>query len=157
MEVIRIENLYNHKAYLDNVVGWLYSEWGNNNPKYWEAWIKSSLNTVGIPQTYLTFVNDRLAGTYSLWRCDLQSCQDLFPWFGGLYVASPYRGRSFNGCKLGVLMQRHAIGLLRKMNYKEVYLFTEKSPKYYIANGWEIYDVVPDEKDKCVTVCRYNL
>jgi predicted N-acetyltransferase YhbS len=152
---IEIENLKNHPEYVDTVVKWLFSEWGNDNFQFWYSWVKSSLSSYDIPKTYIAFLDKRLVGTYSLWRCDLQSCQDLFPWFGGLYVDSNYRGKEYNGCKLGVYMQKHAIKELRALGYKQVYLFTEKSPKYYIDNGWKLIGTVPDETDMMVSLCKY--
>lgn len=154
---IRIENLANHMKYMTTIVDWLHSEWGNNNYKYWDSWVRSSLSLTDVPCTFIVLVEGELAGTYSLWRCDLQSCQDLFPWFGGLYVSEQFRGKTFNGQKLGVIMQQHAIQMLRHLNYSEVYLFTEKSPAYYNRNGWETLYQTFDELDNVVTVCKYSI
>lgn len=156
MNVI-IKNLKEDPMYIDTVINWLYSEWGNNNHKYWQSWIERSLFSDKIPQTYLLFVDGEIAGTYSLWRCDLQSRQDLFPWFGGLYIDPCFRGKKFNDIKLGVLLQNHAIQQLKKLGFKKAYLYTEKDPKYYISNGWQKFGVAPDEKDNIVTLCAYNI
>lgn len=154
---IKIENLQIHPEYINTVVDWLYSEWGNNNYNYWKSWVKNSLCSNDIPQTFVAFVDGVVAGTYSLWRCDLQSRQDLYPWFGGLYVCPTFRGKIINGFKLGTHLQNHAIKHLRQLGYKYVYLFTEKNPQYYIYNGWQIIGQDYDEKDQLVTVCKYNL
>lgn len=143
--------------YCETIIDWLYSEWGDNNKLFWAGWVNSSLNSSDVPKTYTLFLNGKLAGTYSLWRCDLQSCQNLFPWFGGLFVAEEFRGKIYNGKKLGEYMQQHAINELRTMNYREAYLFTEKSPDYYVRNGWEYLYTAPDEKDRFVTVCKLNV
>ncbi len=154
---IRIDNLNNYPQYIDTVVNWLYSEWGNNNYKYWDSWVRSSLNNTDIPQTFVVFIDEKMVGTYSLWRCDLQSRQDLFPWFGGLFVSPDYRGKEYCGVKLGIMLQQHALDILKKYNYKKVYLFTDRDPKYYITNGWQIIDTAPNEVDKMVTICEYIL
>lgn len=154
---IKILSLSDFPDYIDTVVEWLYSEWGNNNKKFWDSWIRNSLSKQDVPQTFIIFVNGNIAGTYSLWRCDLQSRQDLFPWFGGLYVDTPFRGKLVDGKKLGVRLLNHAIQTLNSLGYKKAYLFTEKNPKYYIDNGWKIIGYAPDEKDAIVTICTYDL
>ena len=40
---------------------------------------------------------ERLLGTVGLWRCDLISRQDLYPWMAALYVAPEARGRGAGG------------------------------------------------------------
>lgn len=153
---IHIEKLRDYPQYINTVVEWIYSEWGNNNRRYWDSWIRSSLSENDIPQTFIAIVDNKIAGTYSLWRCDLQSRQDLFPWFGGLYVAPEYRGKEIGGIKLGTRMQSHALQCVKELGYDKVYLFTEKNPKYYIANGWKVLSLIPDENDVDVTLCEYS-
>lgn len=152
---ICMENLRDYPQFINTVVEWIYSEWGNNNRRYWDSWVKSSLAENEIPQTYIAFVDERIAGTYSLWRCDLQSRQDLCPWFGGLYVSPEFRGKEIEGMKLGVRMQFHALQQVKKLGYNKVYLFTEKNPRYYVANGWKVLSLIPDENDEDVTLCEY--
>lgn len=154
---ISFKFLRDHPQYIETITDWLYSEWGNENYKFWKSWVENSLCKSDVPQTFLVFVDDTLVGTYSLWRCDLQSRQDLYPWFGGLYVIPTCRGKLFDGIKLGEHIQKHAIEQLKLLGYKEVFLFTEKEPKYYLSNGWKIFDSAPNEYDEMVTICRYDL
>ena len=157
IDTIQIVNLNRVPEYIDTVIDWLYSEWGNGNRNYWTSWVKSSLGEDKVPQTFVILVNGVVAGTYSLWRCDLQSRQDLFPWFGGLYVAPHFRGKTYNGTKLGRLLLAHATEQARALRYSCLYLFTEKSPAYYVSNGWEVIGNTFDENDCLVTLCRYQL
>ncbi len=150
---IRIEKLCDNKQYIKTVVDWLYSEWGDENYNFWDSWIRSSMAPEGIPQTYIVFVEGVIAGTYSLWRCDLQSRQDLFPWFGGLFVDTKFRGKKYDGGKLGEIMLNHSYYELKKLGYAQVYLFTEKSVDYYVRVGWEYVCDAPDEKDRPVRLC----
>lgn len=150
---IVIDNLNSQSEYVYVIAEWLYTEWGNHNLNYWKSWVEHSTQDDDIPKTYALFVNGKIAGTYSLWRCDLQSRQDLFPWFGGLYVDVPYRGKIYNNRKLGEILQEHAISELKKLHYKKVYLFTSKSTKYYIRNGWINMCKAPDENDQIVNIC----
>lgn len=154
---IIIEELRKQPQYIPIIVEWLYKEWGNQNKNYWESWIRHSLQTNDIPKTYILFVNNCIAGTYSLWRCDLQSRQDLFPWFGGLYVDEKYRGQFYNSEKLGEILQRHAVLELKKMGYHEAYLFTFHSSEYYNRNGWKDLCQAPDENDQLVNICHRTI
>ena len=152
---IEISNLQNFPQHIDTVVNWLYSEWGNNNYAFWRSWVINSLNAKNandIPQTYIMFANSEVVGTYSLWRCDLQSRQDLFPWFGGLYVKTSWRGRN-----LSFLLFDHAKNVLVSMGYKVAYCFTEKEPKLYQSWGWQVIGQAPNENDMLVTLCKYPL
>lgn len=65
-----------------------------------------------------------------------------------------YRGKSINGTKLGEQMLLHAKEQLRRLGYKEAYLYTEKGARYYIANGWVEMGITQDEKDNDVCLCK---
>jgi N-acetylglutamate synthase-like GNAT family acetyltransferase len=69
-------------------------------------------------------------------------------------VAPKYRGKSFNGTKLGEHMLLHARKQLQRLGYKEAYLFTEKNAKYYVRNGWVEMGITQDEKDNNVCLCK---
>lgn len=154
---IIIDKLYNHMKYRNLILEWIYKEWGNNNPRYWESWINSSIRFDGIPITYIVFDSDNPIGTFSLWRCDLQSRQDLSPWFGAFYVRPDYRGKVYKGDKLGYFIQNYALLRLKEWGYKEVYLFSEKGTAYYERNGWVPMGESYDEYDRRVFLCKYYL
>ena len=80
---VKIEELRNRLECIPTIVEWLYQEWGNHNRNYWTSWIQYSTQEKDIPRTYVLFVDDHIAGTYSLWRCDLH--QDRI-YFHGLAV-----------------------------------------------------------------------
>jgi len=85
IEIINLTK--NNQRHVEVVSNWLWSEWGTeNNYVYWKSWVESSTFIDQIPQTFVATDNDNIFGTISLWRCDLQSRQDIFPWLGGLYV-----------------------------------------------------------------------
>ena len=154
---IIIDELRNHPQFASTVIEWLYYEWGNHNRNFWESWITHSTQINDIPKTYILFVNNNIVGTYSLWRCDLQSRQDLSPWFGGLYVKPDYRGRYYNEKKLGEILQCHAISELKRLHYTDVYLFTSKSTEYYNRNGWKYLCDAPNENDELVHICQMTI
>ncbi len=154
---IRIENLNQYPQYIETVVGWIYKEWGDNNPNYWKEWITHSLYSNRVPMTFIAFVDDIPAGTISLWNCDIQSRQDLSPWVGGLYVADGFRGQSYGEQKLGLLLQKHALKALQDMGYRTAYAFTEKTTDYYERIGWEPIGPTRDEKDNVISLLKMDL
>ncbi len=154
---IEVVNLKDYPEHVGTVVEWLFSEWGNNNFKYWDSWVRYSLQDNQVPMTLIALVDGELAGTISLWNCDLQSRQDLWPWVGGLYVDEKFRGREHYNQKLGLLLQKNAFEQLKRMGYKQAYAFTEKDPNYYLRNGWDCMGEIPDESDKMVTLMRKKI
>lgn len=155
--MIEIINLANKPEHIKTVVDWLFSEWGNNNYEYWNCWVRSSLCVDKVPQTFIVLVDNRIAGTYSIWRCDLQSRQDLYPWLGGIFVSEEFRGKTFDGEKLGVCIQKHALSQLKKLGFEKAYLFTEKTTAYYEKFGWQYIGNAPDENNNIVSLCEINL
>ena len=155
--IISIEKLREYPEFTRTVVDWLYSEWGKDNYDYWYSWILSSTVSDVVPQTFIAIVNNAIVGTYSLWRCDLQSRQDLFPWLGGLYVLPSFRGKKYNGKTIGEHMLSDAIQRSRLANFERLYLFTNKTIDYYVRNGWEYFAEAPDESNATVTICYYRI
>lgn len=145
-------NLADKPEFIELVVNWLYEEWGKkgekNNKNYWKSWVNSSLSKIDVPQTYIAVVNNELVATFSLWRCDLQSRQDIFPWFGGLVINPNHRANGY-----GKLMQIEALRILNRLGYNEVHLFTEISG-YYEQTGWVFVQEIPDETGKMVRLYR---
>lgn len=89
-----IEHLADHKEYLDNVIDWLWKEFGNkDNYAFWESIVKNSLRKNKLPLTFIALMDNKLVGTVGLWRSDLFSRQDLYPWLSALFVKEEYRGR----------------------------------------------------------------
>jgi len=157
MNAIEIIKLKQRPEFTDQIIKFLFSEWGDKNFNFWSSWVRSSMSDQIVPGTYIALVHGQLAGTYSLWCCDLQSRQDLTPWFGGLYVHKDYRGQEYHGEKLGTTMLNHAINELRKTTYQKAYLFTDKKGNYYDRHGWEFMELIPNEKDEMVGLYSYSL
>ena len=65
--------------------------------------------------TFIALVNGELAGTISLWNCDMPSRQNLSPWLGGLYVNQKFRGKTYNNEYVGVIRIRET----KYDNYKD--------------------------------------
>ncbi len=151
---LTIKNLFDKPEYIDLVVDLLYEEWGDktcNNRSYWNSWVRSSLSTTDVPQTYIVFDNNIFIGTFSIWRCDLQSRQDVFPWLGGFVIVPEQRHKGYSP-----KIQYEALEKVKMLGYNDVYMFTYLG-NYYDKFGWSFIEIVPDEKGKEVRLYKYNL
>jgi GNAT superfamily N-acetyltransferase len=150
--MIKILNVVLRRNEINVIVDWLWSEWGTkNNFNYWKSWVESSMFTDKIPQTFVAVENDKVLGTISLWRCDLQSRQDIFPWLGGLYVDGIYRKQG-----IGAALQKHAFEVAHNLGYKELYMFTELTG-YFERFGWSYLEEIPNEFGEMVKLYRKDL
>ncbi|MBN1069477.1 GNAT family N-acetyltransferase [Clostridium botulinum] len=130
-----IEHLADHKEYLDNVIDWLWKEFGNeDNYAFWESIVKNSLIKNQLPLTFIALMDNKLVGTVGLWRSDLLSRQDLYPWLSALFVKEQYRSKN-----IGQELQRFLIDYCRKNGYEELFLYTDIC-NYYEKTGWQYLD-----------------
>lgn len=129
---MNIVPLKKYPHYKDQVVEWLYSEFGcPESYRFYKELIEHSMVENQIPITFIAVENDVLLGTISLWRGDLLSRQDLFPWAAGLVVNPKYRGQ-----KIGAKLQQFIVDYCKSKNFKEIYLYTELE-NYYEKSNWE--------------------
>ncbi|MCC5910010.1 MAG: GNAT family N-acetyltransferase [Clostridiaceae bacterium] len=127
-----IKHLSECKEHMDLVTHWLWREWGNEkNYRSYKSIIENSLSEDNLPQTFVALIDDKPVGTVGLWRCDLMSRQDLYPWLASLYVEPDYRGQGI-GTKLQNFLVEHS----KELGYEEIFLYTELMD-YYEKTGWE--------------------
>ena len=94
---------------------------------------------------------ERLLGTVGLWRCDLISRQDLYPWMAALYVAPEARGRGLAG-----KLQQHVIEYTRTQGYAELFLYSA-CRDFYERFGWQYIGDGLDYPDTTVHLYRFTL
>lgn len=141
--MIQVINIRNKIEFLEDAINYFWSQWGSeSNFSFYKDCITQSCTTESeIPRFYLAVEDNKIIGSYALLRNDLNSRQDLCPWFACLYVSPEARGR-----KIGDLLQTHAISESRKKGYKELYLCTDMTNYYertnwnYIGKGYSIND-----------------
>jgi len=149
---MKIINLINDSSYIKNVVNWLWSEWGTErNYNYWKSWVENSTFIDKIPQTFIALEAEEIIGTISIWRCDLQSRQDIFPWLGGLFVKEEYRKKG-----IGLELQKHAFKVTIDLGYTDIYMFTVLND-YFEKLGWKYMEDIPDENGNMVKLYRKDL
>lgn len=149
---MEIKALSQCREYEAQVVKWLWKEFGNEgNYKRYEMIIHHSMDPDNLPQTFVAFEQGEAVATVGLWRCDLMSRQDLFPWLASLYVKPAYRGRG-----IGKRLQEFILEYCKKQNYPKVYLYTELI-NYYEKSGWEPLDYGWTEDMEKVRIYQYKL
>lgn len=109
-----------------------WKQWGSeDNFKFYEDAIIHSSSQDGIPQFNVAIDNGVIVGTYALLRNDLNSRQDLYPWFACLYVNENHRGR-----ELGAKLLQHGLENAANKGYSKLYLTTDLV-NYYEKYGWK--------------------
>ncbi|EPO5349255.1 MULTISPECIES: GNAT family N-acetyltransferase [Klebsiella] len=148
-----IHPLYAAPQHASCVTEWLWREFGADAlPRAFFASIVEHSQTPGaLPITFVAVEGERLLGTVGLWRCDLISRQDLYPWMAALYVAPEARGQGLAG-----KLQQHVIGYARAQGYTELFLYSA-CRDFYERFGWQYIGEGLDYPASAVSLYRYDL
>ncbi|MDQ0060070.1 GNAT family N-acetyltransferase [Paenibacillus harenae] len=141
--MIRIIDIRERPDLQKAAVDYFWQRWGSDsNRNFYRDCIERSCDTqCDVPRFYLALEDDQIIGAYALLRSDLNSRQDLFPWFACLFVEPEHRGK-----RIGALLQDHAIVQARQKGYERLYLCTDLTHYYektnwsYIGKGYSISD-----------------
>lgn len=151
---VKIVNLLDEQKYLEEVSEWIWAQWSKSHGAKLEDIIyrsKHSISRDDIPQMYIAKYNEEVIGVVSLWRNDLTSRQDLYPWMATLIVKEKYRNKG-----VGRKLQQKCIEEARKLNYEYLYLITEHD-NYYEKTGWEFLEEAPLSDGRYTKVYKYKL
>jgi len=131
--MIEIKHISEVVEHVEIISKWLHSEWGNNNNyEFFHSIVSHSLNKDNLPQTFVALKNNQPVGTIGIWRCDMVSRQDLYPWISALYVVPEQRSLG-----LGSMLQEAALAHTKDLGYNKVYLYSDIE-NYYEKTGWEV-------------------
>ncbi|MEN0614815.1 GNAT family N-acetyltransferase [Klebsiella indica] len=139
--------------YAGQVTEWLWRAFGGDMlPQAFFASIIGHSQTPGaLPVTFIAVENEKLLGTVGLWRCDLISRQDLYPWMAALYVAPEARGKGLAGT-----LQQHVIRYARTQGYSALFLYSA-CRDFYERFGWQYIGEGLDYPATTVSLYRYDL
>ncbi|HCZ9099638.1 TPA: GNAT family N-acetyltransferase [Klebsiella michiganensis] len=148
-----IHPLYAAPQHASCVTEWLWRAFGADAlPRAFFASIVEHSQTPGaLPITFVAVEGERLLGTVGLWRCDLISRQDLYPWMAALYVAPEARWQGLAG-----KLQQHVIGYARAQGYTELFLYSA-CRDFYERFGWQYIGEGLDYPASAVSLYRYDL
>ncbi|MGB9098966.1 GNAT family N-acetyltransferase [Erwinia sp.] len=152
MSTLKIVPLAEAKDHIETVTDWLWQAFGSENSRpFFASIMASSLSGADLPLTWVAVDDDRAVGTVGLWRCDLISRQDLFPWLASLYVDESYRGRG-----LSEQLQQRVMAESRLRGFKHLYLYSACAD-YYERFGWHFIGDALDYPDKSVRLYQQSL
>ncbi|HBT6196400.1 GNAT family N-acetyltransferase [Klebsiella pneumoniae] len=132
---------------------WLWQAFGGETlpRQFFASIVQHSQSAEALPLTFIAVEGEQLLGTIGLWRCDLISRQDLFPWLAALYVAPAARGQGLAG-----KLQRHVIDYARRAGFRELYLYSA-CRDFYERFGWRYIGEGLDYPATAVHLYRYDL
>ncbi|STD22303.1 GCN5-Related N-Acetyltransferase [Enterobacter asburiae] len=120
MKKIAIFPLYQAPQYAEQVTDWLWQAFGEGlSREFFHSIVEHSQTPGTLPLTFIAVEDEQLVGTVGLWRCDLITRQDLFPWLAALYVDDAARGKGLAG-----KLQQHVITWAAQAGYEELHLWS---------------------------------
>ena len=154
IEQVEIINLLDDKKYLEEVSEWIWNEWSKKNNAKKEDVINRSEHSLGydkIPQMYIAKYNNEVIGVVSIWRNDLITRQDLYPWMSTLIVKPEYRNKG-----VGKKLQEKCIEECKRLKYDNLYLITDHD-NYYEKTGWKFLEIAPVDNGSYTKIYKYKL
>ena len=144
--------LYDYPEFTDTVIKWLNREFGGEKSfHFYKGIIEHSLEENRIPITFVAFDSGVLLGTVGIWRGDLLSRQDLFPWLSALVVNPQYRNKG-----IGQMLQKFALQYCESKGIKEIFLYTDLVG-YYEKSGWVLFDSGYEYSGQKISIFRHGI
>ncbi|ADO47162.1 GNAT family N-acetyltransferase [[Enterobacter] lignolyticus] len=130
---MKIQPLYDVPHHARQVTDWLWQAFGGvaQPRELFASIVEHSQTPDALPLTFVLTDADTPLATVGLWRCDLLSRQDLFPWMAALYVDESARGQGLAG-----MLQEHVIGYARAKGFKDLHLYSA-CRNFYERFGWQ--------------------
>ncbi|WPU23827.1 GNAT family N-acetyltransferase [Cedecea neteri] len=149
---MKIVPLYQAPQHAEQVTEWLWQAFGSKESRDFFASIVAASQREGeMPLTFIALEGEKIVGTVGLWRCDLISRQDLWPWLAALYIDESQRGKG-----LGELLQRHVAEYARGLGFGSLYLYSA-CKAYYERFGWRYIGDGLDYPDQPVHLYQLTL
>lgn len=149
---MKIQPLYAAPQYAEQVTDWLWQAFGTSDSRdFFTSIVATSQREGEMPLTFVAIEGDKLVGTVGLWRCDLISRQDLYPWLAALYIDESQRGQG-----LGAKLQQYVIEHARALGYPQLYLYSA-CKGYYERFGWQYIGDGLDYPNKSVHLYKFTL
>ncbi len=128
---VTILPLYDAPHFADQVTDWLWAAFGETLSRdFFASVIAHSQRPEALPLTFIATEGETLLGTVGLWRCDLISRQDLWPWLAALYVDEAARGQGLAG-----RLQQHVKDYAREQGFTQLHLYSA-CRDFYERFGW---------------------
>lgn len=134
--LMHIDYLKNTPQFAAELNRLCFNEWGylfpGSTQKEWMARLKERMNDDTIPLALVAIKDGKFMGTASLFECDMEDRQHLFPWLAAVFVKSEYRGTGV-GNRLLKAIDAECL----KLGHDRYYLYTGEAEPFYLKQGWE--------------------
>lgn len=144
--------LYAAPQFAEQAIDWIWRAFGDGLPReFFQSVIDHSQTPGALPLTFIAVEDEQLLGTVGLWRCDLITRQDLYPWLAALYVDEAARGKGLAG-----KLQEHVIAYALQAGYTELHLWSA-CRDFYERYGWQYIGDGLEYPNTQVHLYRYSL
>ena len=137
MHGVQISYLIDYPEYIPQLAQWLFEQWdvmlGEKTPKARIKKLKAHMNRDKLPIAWVAHASGQLLGTAALRVHDLDGCEDLTPWLGGVFVGSQFRRRG-----IGAMLCATVEDAARSRGIQTLYLFTLDKQVWYSHLGWRV-------------------
>lgn len=130
---------------LNKVSTWMYNWWGKKDGYNFEkvkCFMKHSMQTDRLPQTYGLFLNNKIIGMYQFTLEDLNVRPDIYPWLANVYIDEEYRNKGY----ARNLLENVKENAKRTIDFDELFLYT-KHIGLYEKFGWEYISEIDTYND----------
>ncbi len=130
MEIIELSQ---RQDLLEEAVQYFWKCWGSeSNFKFYEDCISHSLDSANkLPKFYIGLLNNEICASYALLVNDINSRQDLVPWFACLFVNPEHRNKSYAETLL-----QHGLNQAKTKGFDNLYLSSDLE-NFYERKGWD--------------------
>ena len=117
---MKIQPLYEVPHHARQITDWLWQAFGGvaMPREFFASIVEHSQRPDALPLTFVLSDGERALATVGLWRCDLISRQDLYPWLAALYVEEAARGQGLAG-----MLQEHVkqcVGFYERFGWQHI-------------------------------------
>jgi len=134
-------NTKEQKAYLLQLATWHHNEWLHLNPDSSlderVARYQQSILDSGLPEIFIACDNDKLLGSVTLDKSDMDTRPYFTPWLASLFVEPSSRTQG-----VASKLIQYCLSYAKEKNYKNVYLFTEYQTEFYKKCGWNFVETL---------------
>ncbi len=152
---IEMKYLADCPEYINIIAEWLYEEFGRyhhaDSKENRVKRLKSYCNKHTLPITFTASYKSSPIATASLLNWNMDSHPELSPWLASVYTLPGFRK---NG--IAELLIKHVINKAFELNFKQLFLFTDKSADYYKKFGWETV-LVEEYYQERVSLMKLNI
>ena len=122
---------------LNKIINKHYSHWVQYNPTMNLNITKDKFENIyakddNIPFGIAMFENDNLIGFLVFKSLCLEKYPEYSPWISDVMIFDEYRNQGY-----GTKLINEALNILNSLDYKKVYLWTDKAPGFYEKIGFD--------------------